>query len=146
MIRHINSTDLKQLIHNYTHNKDLPVYTNWGVLVLEELIPFLTKARDDLKANAVAIALIRFPFDDAAEASITGDRHMKTVGLGLSQVAFALVTGKATVTSPWTMKAQKDGNTDQYEVLFVCEPDRTLLEDPYGLCPPQGDEIEFPGT
>ena len=139
MDRIVSADELKSWINNYKHNKDLPVYTNWGVAMIDEVIGFLTRARSK-GAFAVSIALVRFPLDaDGPESSGTGKPRIKTVGLGLSQVSFALITGDSPVKEPWVMTAKKvDGH---HRVFCICKGDKMLIEDPSGLCPPQGSDI-----
>ena len=135
--RDISGKELKRLIHNYTDNKDLPVHTNWGVALIERLIAFLQEAKDR-GDSFVAISLIRHAMDN----NETDPRpRMKPAGLGLSQVAFALITGDSNVGEPWEMTAKKNG--DKYTVYLICEHDNHVMADPSGLCPPQGDEIKI---
>lgn len=141
MKRHVSGKDLKSWIHNYTHNKDLPLYTNWGVVMMSQILPFLQEA-EAKGADAVAIAMIRFPCDeDGPESPGTENPRIKTAGLGLSQVSFAVIPGNSKVEEPWAMTALKTEGL--YNIISICEPGKTLIEDPTGLCPPQGDEIKI---
>jgi len=140
----VSGTELKGWVNNYMLHKDLPVYTNWAVIMIDDLDKFVRTVKAD-GADAVAISLIRFPLDeDGPPFSSSGKPRIKTAGLGLSQVSFALIAGNTTVKEPWTLTAKKNGDA-KYTILCICEPGTTLTMDGAGLCPPQGGEIIIEG-
>jgi hypothetical protein len=145
MTKDINSSDLKDLLKNHRFNKDLPVYTNWAAFLIEDLEAFLAAVKPR-GANAVAISLIRFPLAaDGPPSSNTGKPRIKTAGLGLSQVSFAIIPGVSEeVKEPWDLVATKNGD-GTIKIMCICEPGTDLNADKAGLCPPQGNEIIFDG-
>jgi hypothetical protein len=149
MKKNIKADKLQELLDNHRDNKDLPIHTNWGVIMIKDLLDLLDVPNaDDPKARetkGVAIALIRFPLKaDGPLVSGTKKPRVKAAGLGLSQVSFALIPGRTGVAEPWTFRAKKNRD-GTIPILCICEPGKELNKDGAGLCPPQGDEIDTGG-
>ena len=145
MRQDIKVDKLQELLDNHRDNKDLPVHTNWGIIMIDDLQKFLAAAmRDDVadrETNGIAIALIRFPLNaDGPPVPGLKKPRVKAAGLGLSQVSFALIPGNTAVKEPWKFFAKKNGD-GTIPILCICEPGKEVSEDSAGLCPPQGDEI-----